>query len=127
MAEKGRGISVASLVWVLVFVSVSSAQHVIYVDADATGNNDGSDWTDAFVELQSVLTDAQAGDEIWVAEGTYRPDYDVGTETHTGSREATFQLISGVGIYGGFEGADFGVFQRCLSGAGIPADPSCAE
>jgi hypothetical protein len=70
----------------------------IYVDSSATGNNDGSNWADAYNYLADALAMAMSGDTIWVAEGTYTPD-------PTGladPREATFQLASGVAIYGGF-------------------------
>ena len=77
---------------------------VIRVDAAATGANDGTSWADAFPELQSALAAAQASDEIWVAAGTYTPDYDPATDTHPGDREATFELIDGIELYGGFLG-----------------------
>jgi predicted outer membrane repeat protein len=76
----------------------------IYVDDDAIGANDGTSWADAFTELQSALAVAISGNEIWVAAGTYTPDYDVNTSIHTGDRNATFQLLNGVAIYGGFAG-----------------------
>ena len=41
-------------------------------------------------------------DEIWVAQGTYRPDEDTSNPDGTGSRTATFQLKNSVAIYGGF-------------------------
>ncbi len=70
---------------------------IYYVDASASGINDGSSWIDAYNELQDALAVAISGDEIWVAQGTYKPT--------TGSdRTATFQLISGVAIYGFFGG-----------------------
>ena len=88
---------------------------VHHVKADATGANDGSSWLDAFIELQSALTAAEPGDEIWVAAGTYTPDYDVASGLHTGDRSATFQLKSGVALYGGFVGAETVRDQRDLA------------
>jgi parallel beta-helix repeat protein/predicted outer membrane repeat protein len=66
------------------------------------GTGDCSDWGTSACELQTALSLAVAGDEIWVMAGTYLPDYDPGTGTHTGDRNATFQLVSGVALYGGF-------------------------
>ncbi|MCP4351024.1 MAG: hypothetical protein GY795_36620 [Desulfobacterales bacterium] len=85
---------------------------ILFVDADATGANNGSSWTDAFVELQSALDFALPGDEIWVAAGIYTPDYDAGEDFHTGTREASFRLKTGVAIYGGFAGTETEVIQR---------------
>jgi len=75
---------------------------ILHVDAGAGGANDGSSWADAYEELQSALAVAEYGDEIRVAAGTYKPDYDPVSGNHTGDREATFQLINGVALYGGF-------------------------
>jgi hypothetical protein len=81
-----------------------SAQSIIYVDIDATGANDGSSWADAFVYLQDALAVAQDGDEVWVAEGVYRPDQGAGITP--GAREASFLLRSAVQLYGGFTGTE---------------------
>jgi len=89
---------------------------IIYVDWDASGNNDGSSWADAYTDLQDALMDAIAGDEIWVAAGTYKP-------TTTDDRSISFELNSGVEIYGGFpaaggdwESRDWGKNITSLSG-----------
>jgi hypothetical protein len=74
-----------------------SQTSVIYVKQDATGENNGASWTDAYTDLQSALADASSGDEIWVVGGTYKP----GNE-----RTSTFSLIDGVAVYGGFAGTE---------------------
>jgi len=74
----------------------------LYVDADAAGANNGSSWADAFNYLQDALTAASRGDEIWVAQGIYKPDQ--GTGITPGDREDTFQLINGVTLKGGYAG-----------------------
>jgi len=82
----------------------------IYVDADATGNNDGSSWSNAYLCLQDALAGARYGDEIRVANGVYRPDQrammrrDQIQIVSSGDWTATFQLIDGVAISGGYAG-----------------------
>jgi parallel beta-helix repeat protein len=86
---------------VLMYSSVSA--DIIKVDSTATGNPpDGLSWPTAFRHLQDALADAQSGDDIWVAEGIYKPDQNKSYPLGTGSREATFQMKFGVEIYGGF-------------------------
>lgn len=82
---------------------------IIYVDKDASGSNDGSSWADAYTTLQDALDGASSGDEIWVAEGTYKP-----TAQHGGSGERyrSFQMKNGVAIYGGFDGTETQRDQR---------------
>ena len=101
-----------------------AAGGVIYVDADASPGGDGSSWEDAYKYLQDALAVAVADDQIWVAEGTYKPDANTANPSGTGEREATFQLINGVAIYGGYAGygqpdpneRDFQLYETILSG-----------
>lgn len=76
----------------------------LHVDRDATGANNGSGWTNAFVSLQDALAAAGGGDEIWVAAGVYYPDEAAGADT--GSRTTPFRLVDGVDVYGGFAGTE---------------------
>jgi len=93
--------------WVLlcvVFAGRSSPTwaRTIYVDDDATGVHDSTSW-DAWRTLQDALYfAAQAGDEIRVAQGVYRPDQ--GYDQTAGDRHATFRVPDGVTIKGGFAG-----------------------
>ncbi|MDB6138314.1 MAG: Cadherin, partial [Verrucomicrobiaceae bacterium] len=79
---------------------------VRYVAATATGANNGTSWTDAYKELVPAIAAAQANDEIWVAKGTYYPDYNTTTGTHTGDRNLRFALKTFVSFYGGFAGTE---------------------
>ncbi|MBN2272134.1 MAG: hypothetical protein JXN61_16085 [Sedimentisphaerales bacterium] len=100
---------------------------VIYVDADAAGANDGRSWGDAYNFLQDALADANIAPkpvEIRVAQGIYRPDEDTFHQEGTGDREASFELINGVTLKGGYAGAgeldpdtrDIELYQTILSG-----------
>ena len=59
-------------------------QSVIYVDQDATGEDDGTSWDDAFPSLAHVINlvdQYQAkGKQIWVAEGRYTQDKGFGIQ-----------------------------------------------
>jgi parallel beta-helix repeat protein len=76
-----------------------------YVDADATGANNGSSWANAHTSLQTALAAVSAG-EIWVAEGTYKP------AASSGNRAATFSVPAGVTVYGGFAATESSLDQR---------------
>ncbi len=95
---------------VLLLSGVVSAQSVIRVDADAVGANDGTSWADAFLFLQDGLGAAAAGDQVWVAEGTYAPDRGAGFIL--GEPNQSFQLVAGVEHYGGFDGSELTLGER---------------
>ncbi len=116
----GQASAGAATAHVAMMATECPCPHVFYVDDTATGANDGSGWTDAYTSLQSALAAAGSGDEIWVAEGTYKPTHKVGG---SGDRYRTFQLKNGVALYGGFSGIetnrdqrDWRVHQTILSG-----------
>ncbi len=103
-------------------VSVDST--ILYVDdSRIEGANNGSSWADAFTSLQSALDIAYASDQIWVAQGVYTPS----RRTKEGDPvSATFSLVNGVALYGGFAGIsgqegdfsarDWQVYATVLSG-----------
>ncbi len=95
---------VAALLCALATCSTAGAA-VIYVNAAATGANDGSSWMDAYTGLPPALAAAGFGDEIWVASATYKP-------TSTTARGISFALKDGVGVYGGFIGDETSRDQR---------------
>jgi hypothetical protein len=101
-----REILIGVLVIVVVgMLGAGAIGGTIYVDADANGANDGSSWADAYKWLQDALADANSSsdvNEIWLAEGIYRPDRSSAEPNGSGDREATFQLKDDMAIYGGF-------------------------
>jgi len=98
--------SVTSVLAVLLSLSASTAraQSIIHVDDDAPVGGDGTTWSTAYRYLQDALHNAAVGDEIRVAAGNYHPDRDEGGHIVAGSRAATFQLVTGIALYGGYAG-----------------------
>ncbi len=94
----------------------------IYVDGRSAAGGDGSTWQKAYTYLQDALDTAQTGNEICVAQGTYRPDR--GKNVVVGDRFASFNLKDGVRIKGGFVGMtasdpnarDIALYPTLLSG-----------
>ncbi len=120
-----KNLNIMLIIWVFIIstlICTSSEAEVIYVDDDASGANDGSSWTDAYNHLQDALAAVSEGDEIRVAHGVYRPD--LGGGNTPGDRRATFQLINGVIIKGGYTGlsgtypnvVDINLYESILSG-----------
>lgn len=117
--------SVATAFLIFTFASATHAA-TIYVLPGGAGAQNGMSWSNAYGELQTALTNAPAGSEIWVAAGTYRPDLG------TNDRDVSFELRNGVAIYGGFDGTetsreqrDFSANETILSGdIGVPGDNS---
>ena len=83
---------------------------VIYVDCDAPVDGNGVSWATVFKYLQDALTDANTGDEIWVAWGTYKPDE--GNDRTNNNRNYSFQLKDKVAVYGGFDGNEILLDKR---------------
>jgi hypothetical protein len=121
-------LTVLSTVVSLSLAAPATEALTLFVDAGAPpGTNDGTSWTHAYTDLQVALGAAQSSDEIWVAQGTYKPD------GGTGDRTTTFQLKTGVAIYGGFAGygeadpdlRDITLHETILSGdIGTPGSAS---
>jgi len=103
-------------VWLLTALAllVGEPAHaaVRYVRSTATGNNNGTSWTDAFKELVSAIAVAQPNDEVWVATGIYYPDFNPATGTHSGDRTLRFELKSNVKLFGGFAGTETSRHER---------------
>jgi hypothetical protein len=133
MQTKKWKIRVAALC-LCVGVASTCLGKVIYVDANAPGAGDGTSWENACSYLRDALLFAAAGDEIRVAKGIYRPDQ--GAAVTEGNQSATFELINGLTIMGGYAGygepdpnaRDIAQYETILSGdlddndAGV-ADP----
>lgn len=76
----------------------------VYVNASASGANNGTSWTNAYTNLDAALAGATAGTEIWVASGIYRPS--------NPNPNNSFTVASGVKLYGGFAGTETMLSER---------------
>jgi hypothetical protein len=92
---------------------------VRYVDASATGSNDGSSWANAYTNLSLALAFSSFGTQLWIAEGTYLPT--AGTD-----RSQSFTLRDGVSLYGGFPlgGGDGTFAARIPAGSNVRLSPT---
>lgn len=112
-ATTGIATRIALLGW-LGSALVASAD-TRFVDLRAVGAGTGVTWQDAYPSLQDALAAARSPGssihELRIAEGTYRPDHGGGHAA--GDQLASFELVDGVAIRGGYRG---------LGGGGSPDD-----
>lgn len=90
---------------------------IVYVDASATGLNDGTSWENAFEDFTDALQSVNNTDIekwIWVAEGIYKPreTFRQSFCTVEESKCFNFSLISKVSIICGFFGNETKLEQR---------------
>ena len=79
----------------------------IYVNKNATGNNDGTSWGDAYVDLQDAVTNATVDDVIWVATGTYKAGVAVS--------DSFIFTADNIKVYGGFNGTEVAITDRTFT------------
>jgi len=103
----------ATLITLLLSAFVAQAQPVFYVNTAATGANTGDSWVNAFTDLQSALQMGMYGDEVWVAEGIYKPTVPVDPLDVTNpEKNIPFRILNGVRLFGGFTGTESTRDQR---------------
>ncbi len=90
--------------------SLFTQAQTYYVVEGATGS--GTSWADASGDLQSILTTATAGAQIWVAAGTYYPVSC--SPCNENQRDISFIVPDSVKVYGGFNGTESNIDQRDL-------------
>ncbi|MGB4773957.1 MAG: gliding motility-associated C-terminal domain-containing protein [Daejeonella sp.] len=118
-----------SLIFVLfsLFTFSASAQTIKYVTpGGGSGIKDGSTWAKAAPgsQLQTIITEATSGTQIWVAAGTYTPTINPVTGMAGVNRDNTFLLKDGVALYGGFKGTGNGGRPETIAGRNITANPT---
>ncbi|MTB51899.1 hypothetical protein [Lewinella sp. W8] len=112
-----------TLLLILVCLSSALAAGRIYVSPMGGNNAVGDSWATA-TALHTALSNAQAGDEIFVLQGTY-------LTSATNDRNESFTVPAGVHLYGGFQGHEYSMDDRdpairsVLSGdLGQPGQPA---
>jgi len=98
------------LCMLFVLLAFEVQAQISYVTPTGAGSFDGSSWANAFpgTSLQTAIDAANAGDEVWVAAGTY-------FTTTTTNRNIAFSMRNGVTIYGSFSGTETLLSQRDLT------------
>ncbi len=81
------------------------SQAQIFVKHDASGNNDGTSWSNAFTNLQDALDASASGAQVWIASGRYVPQGPTPDSSH-------FIATHPVQLYGGFAGTETSLSQR---------------
>ena len=82
-----------------VALAAMAGAKTIYVSPSGSASADGSSWATAVDNLPSALALATAGDEVWMAAGTY-------------AVTQTINVLPGVDIYGGFAGTESSIDER---------------
>ena len=93
MLQEEEGITVKAfhclpfLMFCLVSLFPPAGAKVIYVDANATGDSDGTSWANACTTVTAGLAASASGDQIWVKSASYHE---------------AIVMVTGVALYGGF-------------------------
>ncbi|MEM6345743.1 MAG: T9SS type A sorting domain-containing protein [Bacteroidota bacterium] len=75
----------------------------VFVNANATGANDGTSWNDAYTDLSTAIDSSAIGSQIWVASARYAPG---------GDPNASFLINKQLELYGGFLGTESNLSER---------------
>ena len=94
MTKFYAGLKNSMLVTVFSMMTIAAFAQVIYVDHLAVGAETGTSWADAYSDLNFALSNAVAGDSIWVAMGVYTPD--------ATDRSIYFDIPDDIKVFGGF-------------------------
>lgn len=106
MNNPGNPLKLSAFVLFLILSTAFSVKAAtIFVALNATGLNDGTSWANAYTELQPALLVATAGDDVWLAMGTYYPTSDT-------NRDSTFDFHDQIDVLGGFVGTETSTAQR---------------
>ncbi|OGP58914.1 MAG: hypothetical protein A2V67_20785, partial [Deltaproteobacteria bacterium RBG_13_61_14] len=81
-----------------------AAETAIWFVATTGDDSTGRSWAEAWQVIQTAATTAQAGDQVWVKQGSYyRP---------SAARVSVLIMKNGVEFYGGFQGTESALLDR---------------
>lgn len=78
-----------------------------YVKTNGPANGNGLSWAQAFSSPTAAFNAASTGDEVWIAQGSYFPGNGL-------VRNVSFDIVTGISVYGGFSGTETALNQRDL-------------
>jgi hypothetical protein len=107
----------AFLLIIMLFAAISGSyatRH--YVHWMASGNNNGSNWTDAFTSIKTAIDSASSGDTIFVAAGFYLAS--------TGDKNEYISLKQGVAIFGSFLGTEDPITKAVIDSRDYENNPT---
>lgn len=97
----------------------SSSSFITYVNSSVPVSGNGLSWATAYKTLAEALQAVPSCgsiDTIFVAKGTYFPQYDPsGNASPADARDKTFYLHNGYKLFGGFAGTETNLSQRNLA------------
>lgn len=128
----GRGSVMRGLLWgsmlIVGLCAADAGAQTIHVDADALPGGNGQSWSNAYRYLHDALAYAEDPShgvtELRIAGGVYVPDRSESMPGGAGNRNATFSLVDGVALRGGYAGLgapnpdarDIQLYETILSG-----------
>lgn len=95
---------------IIEYDSICNRAGRLYVDQNALGSNDGTDWVNAYTSLQEALIVSNSCPdigEIWVRQGVY-------PTSEFNERDHSFSFERGIRIFGGFDGSEMSPDDRDL-------------
>jgi hypothetical protein len=106
----------------LLAINLQATVRYVATDGTTTAENavDATSWEMACADLQAVINASEAGDTIWVANGTYIPNRkaNITTTITPNDRDNAFVLKKDVKIYGSFSGEETTLEERQLPASG---------
>lgn len=89
------------------------AQTVRYLNTRPSGTADRSSWANASDDLQAIINASAFDNEVWVAQGLYKPTtLPVICDANCSPRDRTFFVKNGIKLFGGFTGHEMYVNER---------------